>query len=171
VFLADKLSKIDEKGEDWRRVRRSIDALTKGSTEHDLQDERFHQTVRSLEGLILPKAGSTRKQFVHRSHTFSTGSAIAETLGEIFDVRSKVEHLHMALEALPGSSNEAKEELLYRRARQTDQLAWFAISRILENDDLREAFRTVDGIAAFWNRKDADRAMVWGSRLDLDLIA
>lgn len=50
VFLAEKLKSVDNKGHDWRRLRRAIDALTKGSEEPYLQDERIHQFVRSLGG-------------------------------------------------------------------------------------------------------------------------
>ena len=172
VFLAAKLDNIDLKGHDWRRLRRSIDALTKGSAEPHLQDERIHQFVRSLEGLILPKIGKTRAQFIRRSLTFVTANRDpSEALGQIFDVRSKVEHLHNALDALPGATSQEKENLLYRRARQVDRLARFAISRILENDTLRGIFRTDAGIAGFWQKRDDERAQLWGGRLDLDAIA
>lgn len=66
VFLAARLESIDYKGEDWRRLRRAVDALTKGSAEPFLQDERLHQFVRSLEGLILPEIAKTRGQ-IHSS--------------------------------------------------------------------------------------------------------
>ena len=116
-------------------LRRALDALTKGSAEHSLQDERLHQFVRSLEGLILPEIAKTRSQFIHRCQTtFVSGNKTAHALDQIFNVRSKVEHLHSALDALPEATNQEKEKLLYRRARQIDQLARFAISRILEND-------------------------------------
>jgi len=172
VFLAARLENIDNKGEDWRRLRRAIDALSKGSAEPYLQDERIHQFVRSLEGLILPRKAKTESQFIHRSQTFAIANANnATALKEIFGIRSKVEHLHHALDALQGASSEEKEDLLYRRNRQVDELARFAISRILEDDGLREIFRTEASIADFWHRKDHERAKLWGSRLDLDSIA
>jgi hypothetical protein len=171
VFLAEKLKSVDDKGHDWRRLRRAIDALTKGSEEPYLQDERIHQFVRSLEGLILPEITKTRKHFIHRSQTFAVPNAhTAEALGQIFDIRSQVEHLHNALDALPATTSQQKEILLYARARQVDRLARFAISRVLENDDLSEIFRTDASIADFWNKPDHERAKLWGSRLDLDAI-
>jgi hypothetical protein len=159
VFLATKLKGIDHKGHDWRRLRRAVDALTKGSAEASFQDERIHQFVRSLEGLILPEMTKTRKHFVHRSQTFAVPSPdTAKALGQIFDIRSKVEHLHSALDALPGATRQRKESLLYRRARQVDRLARFAISRVLESDDLRQIFRTDTRIADFWKKQDHERA-------------
>ncbi len=172
VFLAEKLASIDLKGDDWRRLRRAIDALTKGSAERHLQDERIHQFVRSLEGLILPDKGNTERQFVHRLQTAVIGNKKThDSLREIFNIRSKVEHLHNALDPLPGATSQEKEILLYRRSRQIDQLARFAISRILENDALRETFRTDAGIADFWKKADDKRAQIWENRLDLDAIA
>lgn len=172
VFLATELKSVDNKGNDWRRLRRAFDALTKGSAEQNLQDERIHQFVRSLEGLILPDKGNTEKQFVHRLQTAAqANNKTQESLREIFNIRSKVEHLHNALDALSGPTTEAKEALLYRRSRQVDQLARFAISRILETSHLREIFKTDESIAGFWSKKDHERATLWGNRLDLDEIA
>jgi hypothetical protein len=41
-----------------------------------------------------------------------------------------------------------QRELLYRRARQVDRLARFAISRVLEDDALLDTFKTDASIAA-----------------------
>jgi hypothetical protein len=124
-----------------------------------------------LEGPILPEIGKTKVQFVSRSLTFVTAHRdTPDVLGQIFDIRSKVEHLHNALDVLPGSTSE-KEIMLYERARQIDHLARFTISRILENDALREIFRTDASIADFWNKPDAERTTLWGTRLKLDAIA
>lgn len=98
--------------------------------------------MRSLEGLILPDIGNTARQFVHRCQTFAVASHATEmALTQIFESRSKVEHLHNALDAFPGDTPEEKETLLYLRARQVDALARFAIRRIIEIDALREAIR------------------------------
>jgi len=79
-----------------------------------------------------------------------------------------VEHLHSALDALPEATNQEKEKLLYRRARQVDQLARFAISRILEND-LREIYKTDVSIANFWSKPDDECTKLW-IIIDLDAI-
>ena len=105
VFLASKLAIIDHQGEDWRRLRRAIDALMRGTAEPGLQDERLHQFVRSLEGLIRPDIARTRAQFIHRSQTFAlANSSAVKALEHIFDIRSKIEHLHSPLAMLSGST-------------------------------------------------------------------
>ncbi len=147
VRLAASLESINREGQDWRRLRRAVDSLMKGSTEPKLQDDRLHQFVRCMEGLILPDQGSTRSQFV------------------------KVEHLHYPLSLIPGNTVKEKEDLLYRRVRQADALARFAVRHVLESEALTEAFKTDENIDAFWHQPDGDRVARWGDRLDLDLIA
>jgi hypothetical protein len=144
----------------------------KGSTEPKLQDDRLHQFVRCMEGLILPDQGSTRSQFVHRAQTFALANEAATVaLGQIYDIRSKVEHLHYPLSLIPGNTVKEKEDLLYRRVRQADALARFAVRHVLESEALTEAFKTDENIDAFWHQPDGDRVARWGDRLDLDLIA
>jgi hypothetical protein len=54
VRLAASLESINREGEDWRRLRRAVDSLMKGSTEPKLQDDRLHQFVRCMEGSSCP---------------------------------------------------------------------------------------------------------------------
>lgn len=171
VFLASKLAIIDHQGEDWKRLRRAIDALMRGTAEPGFQDERLHQFVRSLEGLIRPDIARTRAQFIHRSQTFALASSSAvKALEDIFDIRSKIEHLHSPLAMLSGSTTAENEELLYRRARQADRLARFTLSRVLESDVPREVFKTEASTEEFWKKADDEKRTIWGSRMDLDAV-
>jgi hypothetical protein len=170
--LAAKLEKINVKGEDWRRVRRGIDVLRKAAEEPTLQDARLHEFVRCLESLILPPIGSSEKQFIHRAQTFAVACPAAnEALHQIYSIRSLVEHLHNPIGTLPGNDQEAREELLYKRARQGEALARFAMRRVIEKPDLTAIFRTDDEIAAFWRKPDDEKVTLWGSRLDIHSIA
>lgn len=170
--LANKLEMINRNCEAWRRLRRAIDALTKGSAEYKFQDGRLHDFVRCLEGLIAPAQGSTRKQFVHRAQTFARASEAARiALGEIYDIRSQTEHLHMPTDPLPGTTIEEKEALLFKRVRQADVLARFAVRRVLDEPMLTRTFENDATIDEFWHQPDDARVARWGDRLDLDLIA
>jgi hypothetical protein len=171
VDLASKLETINVEGEDWRRVRRGIDALMKGSSEPTFQDARLHDFVRCLEGLILPEQGNTRKQFIHRAQTFAVANEAArEMLGQIYDIRSQVEHLHHPLDPLPGEPKENRKALLFKRARQADALARFAVRHLLESETLTAAFKTDENIDAFWHEPDGERINHWGERLDLEAV-
>ena len=58
----------------------------------DLLD-RIHQYCRCIEGLILPSAGNTKKQFKSRTELF-IGPTHHDLMGALYDIRSDVEHLH-----------------------------------------------------------------------------
>jgi hypothetical protein len=132
----------------------------------------MHQFARCLEGLILPEEGRTRAQFVHRAQTFAVASEGARiALEQIYDILSKIEHLHNALDFLPDNPDQDREELLYRLARQADQLARSSIAHVLENEGLTEIFKTDASISAFWKLPDHERLRLWGDRLDLESIA
>ena len=54
--------------------------------------DRIHQYSR-IDGVILPDIGHTKQQFRSRTELF-IGSHHHQLMGEIYDARSNVEHLH-----------------------------------------------------------------------------
>lgn len=170
ALLGERLRRIDVRGSsDWGRIRRGLRALFRGSREPDGGD-RLHEFVRALEALVKPDIGSTRNQFAHRAQTFATASTeVREKLLQIFDLRSQVEHVHLAIEALEGDEKK-RIALANRRTRQVDALARFALGHVLESDALLEVFRTDAGIERFWTAPDDERVRTWGSQLDLAAI-
>lgn len=171
VSLAACLERANRQGEDWRRIRRSIDALMAGSAIWNFQDARIHEFVRSLEGLICPEIGKTKGQFVHRCQTFARASSSTETaLRAMFDIRSSVEHLNNAMDVVLGNTREEKEDLIYWRARQADRLARFALRHVIENAGLLDIFKTEESALDFWRLGDHERIARWGEQLDLNGI-
>ena len=120
---------------------------------------------------MKPEIAKTRSQFAHRISQTFTGpdEETRETLLQIFDLRSSVEHMHDILDVLEGD-NATRVAFANRRTRQIDVLARVAMCRVLEDDALFEMFRLEAGIDAFWGLADADRAAAWGERLDLPTI-
>jgi hypothetical protein len=169
--LCVRLQRVDEGGADWARLRRGVNALLRGSRMDD-GTERLHQFVRALEGLIKPDLGNTRRQFAHRiDQNFTVANAeTRETLNEIFDLRSRIEHVHDPLDVL-ARERDARIATANRRTRQVEALARFALGRVLEDDHLFETFRTDAGVDAFWQLADAVRAAAWGQRIDLRTVA
>ena len=53
----------------------------------------FTNTPAASDGLILPDTGKTKQQFKSRTELF-IGPSHHELMGDIYDVRSAVEHLH-----------------------------------------------------------------------------
>jgi hypothetical protein len=79
------------KGGHWRLFR-TLDIYRDTRTVRDILD-RLHQYARCIDGLILPDAGKTKQQFKSRTELF-IGPRHHDLMGDIYDVRSAVEHLH-----------------------------------------------------------------------------
>lgn len=165
--LSTRLQRVNEGDADWARLRRGVKALLQGSRMDDCT-ERLHQFVRALEALIKPDIGKTKRQFADRiNQTFTVPTAETRaTLEQIYELRNRIEHLHGPLDVLPGDC-ESRIAAADRRTRQVDVLARFALTRVLQDDQLFNRFKTDEGIEAFWALPDADRAAAWGPRLDL----
>jgi hypothetical protein len=151
------------------RAIRGLNTLLNGLNEQTGQD-RLHQFVRSLEALILPDIGSTKKQFTHRCQTFARASQDTQSLlQEAFDMRSDTEHLHTWDKAVQNYPADEREDVCWQRTRQIEHLACDAYSRMLRHPALREHFRTDNTIAAFWKLPDDQRRSLWGQPLDITL--
>jgi hypothetical protein len=152
----------------FRRVVRGLVTLFKGMQE--TRQDRLHQFVRSLEGLILPDIGSTQKQFAHRCQTFArAGDDTRTLLLEAFEMRSDTEHLNPWDEAVQSYPAEQREDVCWHRTRQVEHLACDAYSRLLRDAALRTRFRTETEMAAFWKLPDDQRQTIWGKPLDVTL--
>jgi len=172
LYIGDRLQEIQTAvGRRWGRLGRAVSALLKANKEENERGERFHQLVRSIEGLIRPRIMRTAQDFAHRGQTFALAKAgTPALLRQIFDLRSQIEHLHLATEILTGSHQE-RIDIVSWRTRQVDALARFALCRVLETPDLFEnVFDSDDHIEAFWRLHDGDRVRRWGARLDVSLI-
>jgi hypothetical protein len=78
-------------GGHWRLLR-TLHIYTEARAIADILD-RIHQYCRCIDGLILPDAGETKRQFRSRTELF-IGPRHHTLMGEIYDIRSAVEHLH-----------------------------------------------------------------------------
>jgi hypothetical protein len=87
-------------------------------------DDRLHQFVRAVEGVIKPTIGQSRRQFVHRGQVFAGNSETARTLlGELYDLRGLAEHLHRFDAGLAAHPQRDRESISLRRAYQAQLLA------------------------------------------------
>jgi hypothetical protein len=164
--LANKLHSIYGADADWLRLRTGLNVLFKGSEEKRWGD-RLHQFVRALEALIKPEEGRSRRQFAHRGQTFAIANLeTRDTLLQIFDIRSKVEHIHSPLDALNGTEEE-RNILGLRKTRQVDVLSRFALTHVLESEVFLNIFESDTSIDEFWRLPDHERVQAWGERLDL----
>ena len=99
-------------GGPWRLFR-TLRIYREARTTADILD-RLHQYCRCIDGLILPDAGKTRRQFKSRTELF-IGPRHHDMMGEIYDVRSAVEHLNEN-RYLEGFDRETRLDLLRQEA-------------------------------------------------------
>lgn len=171
--LVERLRAVNTGGPaNWARLRRGLKVLFDGTLLPNKDGDRLHQLVRAVEALVKPEIAKTKSQFAHRiSQTFTLANdETRETLLQLFDLRSCVEHMHAVLDALPGDEAE-RIATVNRRTRQIDVLARAALLRVMMSDVLMEAFRSDATIDAFWQMSDAARVAMWGQPIDLTKTA
>ena len=103
---------------------------TEARTNREIVD-RLHQYSRCIDGLILPDAGKTKQQFRSRTELF-IGSGHHDLMGEIYDVRSAVEHLHEN-RYLEGFDRATRLDLLKKEAI-IEHVSRTALARIIGNN-------------------------------------
>lgn len=174
VGLARQLREIQDASDaKWARLVRGVRTLLKANREDNAHGGRLHQFVRALEGLIKPRIAKSGGDFAHRAQTFAVASGeTREILVQMFSIRSHVEHLHAALDAvLPGATEAERIALVNRRTRQADALARFSLCKVLEFAQLYDTFSSDERIDGFWALQDGERRAIWGDRLDVRGVA
>ncbi len=145
----------------WRLFR-TLHVYTESRTTGEIVD-RLHQYSRCIDGLILPDAGKTKQQFKSRTELF-IGSRHHDLMGEIYDVRSAVEHLHEN-RYLDGFDRETRLDLL-RKEAIVEHIARTALARIIGDSALWPHFANTPALAKFWALPAAERQKIWGAPID-----
>jgi hypothetical protein len=145
----------------WRLFR-VLHLYQEARTTHDILD-RLHQYSRCIDGLILPSVGKTKRQFKSRTELL-IGPGHHDLMGEIYDVRSAVEHLHEN-RYLEGFDRELRLDLLKKEAI-TEHIARTSISRIVENSALWPHFANTQCLSAFWSLPASNKRDIWGEAID-----
>jgi hypothetical protein len=154
-------------GGHWRLFS-ILDIYVKSRTSGDILD-RLHQYCRCIDGLILPNAGETKRQFKSRTELF-IGPRHHDLMGELYDIRSAVEHLHenRYLE----SFDRATRLDLVKREAIAEHIARTALVRIIGDDTLWPHFANTETLGVFWTLKPDERQLIWGDPINpLEAIA
>jgi hypothetical protein len=125
--------------------------------------DRLHQYCRCIEGLILPGAGQTKKQFKGRTELF-IGPRHHDMMDEIYDVRSAVEHLHEN-RYLETFDRPTRLDLL-KKTTIAEHIARTALARIIGQQSLWPHFANTSALAQFWSQPAAERQKIWGDPID-----
>jgi hypothetical protein len=148
-------------GGHWRLFR-TLDIYRETRTVSDILD-RLHQYSRCIDGLILPDAGKTKQQFKSRTELF-IGPGHHDMMGDIYDVRSAVEHLHEN-RYLEGFDRAIRLDLLKKEAI-AEHIARTTLARIIGDGNLWAYFANTSSLASFWALPDLDRRRIWGDPIN-----
>ncbi len=163
ALMGTRLKHISQmgSGRNWRLLR-CLRIYQDARREIDML-ERIHQFTRCIEGLIVPKQGDTGKQFKSRTELF-VGPRDHKLMGELYDVRSEVEHLH-----------ENKRLETYDRATRIslakleavgEWIARTCLQKIILNPTLTDHFGSVASLEQFWAKDPTERQTIWGAPVD-----
>lgn len=157
----DMIGVVPLQGGHWRFFR-TLSLYVEARTISEIL-ERLHQYCRCIEGLILPSTGDTKRQFKSRTELF-IGPRHHDLMGQIYDVRSAVEHLHEN-RYLETFDREIRLDLLKKEAI-AEHIARNALARIVGNNNLWPHFANTSALGQFWALDQADRRRIWGDPID-----
>jgi len=125
--------------------------------------DRIHQYCRCIDGLILPAIGKTTQQFKSRTELF-IGPTHHELMGELYEIRSHVEHLHEN-RYLETFDREVLLDLLKKEAI-VEHIVRTALARIVNHDALWRHFGNTQALEKFWALSADERRKIWGDPID-----
>jgi hypothetical protein len=157
----DALATAPLQGGHWRLFR-TLNVYTEARIASEVID-RIHQYSRCIDGVILPDIGKTRRQFCSRTELF-IGPRHHDLMGEIYDVRSNVEHLH-EYRYLETFDRNVRLELVKKEAI-IEYIARKVLARVISDRNLWPYFANTSALAAFWSLSPADRQQIWGDPFD-----
>ncbi|WP_147439645.1 hypothetical protein [Corallococcus sp. CA049B] len=143
------------------RMKLAIRTFLMAFAESDL-GERIHQFVRSLDGLTRVWNG---KEFKEKSALLA-GSTHQDLCGQLYAIRSGVEHFHHPDSRLDAVSPRESQFRACRYALAAEALARHCLSHLVENKHLWPHF-TDDQVDSFWARPMDEKRQIWGPAFDI----
>ena len=157
----------------WRLIR-CIDIYEKARCNLDTLD-RIHQFTRCIEGLVAPlKVGQidvggkknnqgTKVQFKRRTELF-VGPRHHDLMGELYDIRSDIEHLHEDRHL--ANFDRATRVRLVELEAISEWIARHCLARILLEPALARHVGSVAALDRFWAKPETERREIWGPPVD-----
>lgn len=160
-MFAQALTEIPADGRLWR----SVGCFMRGM-EETRAPQRLHEFVRCVDGIIMPRIGSSKADFVSAVDSVTVGAS-HDVLNEIYILRSAEEHLHDPLNQIPGSTQEDRMRILFERTGQAEAIARYMLSGVLESPGLRKIHELESTAESYW--RNADRSQ-WSMPMDLESV-
>jgi len=148
-------------GGHWRLFR-ILHLYLEARTIRDNMD-RLHQYCRCIDGLIVPDIGNTKRQFKSRTELF-IGPRHHDMMGETYDVRSDVEHLHEN-KHLEVFDRTARLELV-KKLEMMQYIVRSALVWIMLESKLWPHFSNTRALQALWALDEQQRRALWGAAIN-----
>lgn len=160
---------IDNDDNASRRLRRGLNVLLSTLSATVLQD-RLHGHVRALTALLdLPRNKGTAG-FADRMQTLCVCSPAHDydTFYNLYDLRSKIEHMLDPKEASPSLSDTLFKEHIESQTRLAERAALGVYQRVLSDQSLLAIFSDATQLKSFWNLPPTTRRSKWGKAIHVD---
>jgi hypothetical protein len=148
-------------GGHWRLFR-VLHLYLEARTMSDTMD-RLHQYCRCIDGLIVSDRGQGKSKFKSRTELF-IGPRHHGMMGETYDVRSDIEHLHENRH-LEVFDRTARLELV-KKLEMMEYIARSALVHVLLEPKLWQHFANTPALQAFWALDDQNRRALWGAPIN-----
>jgi hypothetical protein len=125
--------------------------------------DRLHQYCRCIEGLIVPSPGDSGRKFKSRTELF-IGPHHHKLMGEAYDVRGDVEHLHENKHLEVFDRNAMLE--LVKKLEMMEYIARSALVRILLDRNLWPHFANTPALQSFWALDHRQQGGLWGALIN-----
>ncbi len=132
--------------DEFERLKRGLRCFQKACYEY-LQDFRLPMFVRSIEALIKPEIGKTKKQFWQRvpilcPDYIKPQHKYEDLLKKIYDLRSDLDHLH-------GPAHETDKDAILL-SHQSEEIARIVNRFVLLDSDIERKYKTDSQIENLW---------------------
>ena len=167
--IAGNIECLFDNKTDYKRIKRVLEVFLSG-IHASFPDVRLHQFVRCIEGFIIPLKGSSKKKFKSQTELF-VGTRNHNLMDELYELRSKAEHMHDVMEYFEGTNQKANLLRFYQRVFVAEGIARYCIAQFLSKPALWDLFKNDSTIADFWNPENTKRQEIWGKEIDIiDLL-
>ncbi|MEW6248797.1 MAG: hypothetical protein AB1555_19105 [Nitrospirota bacterium] len=136
------------------QLRRGLKSFQRALAE-ELDYDRLHGFVRSLDAIVMTEKSKGRRNFIKRCKLFvRTDSNTEATLGLMYDLRSRVEHQADWDDLFPGANESERLCQANQITRQAEVLARTVYHVILRDESLFSLFGRSEVIRALWASDD-----------------
>jgi hypothetical protein len=158
--IFDVINRIYDDPKSFIQLRRGLKSFQKALAE-ELDYDRLHGFVRSIDAIVMTEKSKGRKNFIKRCQLFiRTDSTTEATLGLMYDLRSRVEHQADWDDLFPDANESDRLCQANQITRQAEALARTVYYVILRDESLVSLFERTDVIKALWTSDNFNRLNV-----------